>query len=136
MFRMRKRKQTIRDWLIVLASLLDDIAVLALVILVLRYFRVGVTLPLIVVTGLLFVGFVFLMHKAIVPSLHRRVVTGAEGMIGLKGRVVEPVTPFGLVKVAGELWKARTAADNIPAGEDVVITGIHDLILEVRRESR
>ncbi len=134
--KMKKRGQTLRDWLIVLASLADDIAVLVVVILVLRYFRVAITLPVIALIAVLLAGFVFLMHKAIVPSLHRRKVTGAEGMVGREGRVAEPLTPVGTVRVGRELWKARSGGEHIAAGEDVEVTGISDLTLEVRRKSR
>ncbi len=132
----RRIPGTIKDWLIVLLSLLDDAAVLAFVILALRYFRVEITLPVIIVIVLLFVGFVFLMHKAIVPSLHRRKVTGAEGMVGLEGKVVQPLAPVGVIKVGSEYWKAKSIGEDIAAGEDVEVLRISDLTLEVRRKGK
>ncbi len=132
---MKKKRQTLRDWLIVLLSLLDDAIVLAAVILALWYFRVAITLPVLVTIAVLFIGFVFLMHKAIVTSLHQKKVSGAEGMVGLEGRVMQPLTPVGTVRVGSELWTARSPGEHISTGEAIEITGIKDLMLEVRRKS-
>ncbi len=130
----KRTKGIIKDWLIILASLLDDAAVLALVILALWCFKVEITLPAIIVIALLFIGFVFIMHKAVIPSLHRKKVTGAEGMVGLEGTVVEALAPVGIIRVKGECWKAKSVSGNIAAGEDVEILGIKGLTLEVRRK--
>ncbi len=127
---------TIRDWLIVLVSLLDDAAVLAVVFFALWFFKVEITLPLIIVVALLFAGFVFLMHKAIMPSLHRKKVSGAEGMVGLEGKVVQPLAPYGVIKIGSEYWKAKSVGEDIAAGEDVEVVGISGLTLKVRRKGR
>src|SRR4030042_780499 len=73
-------------WLMVIFSLLDEAIVLVLVVLGLWYFDVKISWPLGLVVGLLMVAFVFVVHKAIIPSLLRRKLTGREGMIGLTGR--------------------------------------------------
>lgn len=130
----KRLKGTIRDWLIVLASLLDDAAVLAFVILALRFFKVEITLPIIIVIALLLIGFVFLMHRAIIPSLHSKKATGAEGMIGLEAKVIEALTPVGIIKVKGEYWTAKSVGGNIAVGEHVEVLGVKDLTLEVRRK--
>ncbi len=132
----RIKLETIRDWLIVLASLADDAAVLAVVLLALWFFKVEITLPMIIVIALLLVGFIFLIHKAIIPSLHRKKTTGAEGMVGLEGRVVQPLIPEGVVRTGGECWKAQSVGENIAAGEDVEVMGISGLTLKVRRKAR
>jgi membrane-bound ClpP family serine protease len=123
-----------KAWLIVLASLLDDAAVLVLIFLGLWFFHVEITWTIIVVVGVVIVAFVFIMHKAVVPSLRRKKVTGAEGMIGLKGKVVKSLTPYGTVKVRGEYWQAKSLSGDIEAGEYVEIMGIEGLNLEVKRK--
>ena len=55
-------------------------------------------------------------------------------MIGLKGEVVEPLAPVGVIKVKGEYWKAKSVDEGIAAGEGVEISGINGLTLEVRRK--
>jgi membrane-bound ClpP family serine protease len=124
----------LKAWLIVVASLLDDAAVLVLIFLGLRFFHVEITWPIILVVALVVVVFFFIMHRAVVPSLRRRKVTSAEGMIGLTGEVMEPLKPEGTVKIKGEYWKARSVEGDIGAGDAVEVMGIDGLNLEVRRK--
>lgn len=132
----KRRKGTLRDWLIVLVLLLDDAAALVLVLLVLWFFRVAIPLWAMVVIGVLLGTFVFILHRAVIPSLHRKKVTGSEGMLGLKGEVVEPLTPVGVIRVEGEYWKARSVDGNIAVGEDVEVVELKGLTLKVKRKSQ
>jgi membrane-bound ClpP family serine protease len=125
----------LKAWLIVVASLLDDAAVLTLVFLGLWFFHVEITWTIILVVALAVVAFFFIMHKAVVPSLRRRKVTSAEGMIGMTGEVMEPLKPEGTVKIKGEYWNARSVEGDIGAGDAVEVTGIEGLNLEVRRKA-
>jgi membrane protein implicated in regulation of membrane protease activity len=64
-------------------------------------------------------------------SRRRRSVSGAEALIGQKAVVSTPTQ----VRVAGELWEARSDEDLLP-GEEVEVTGIDGLTLRVSRPSR
>jgi len=64
-------------------------------------------------------------------SRRRRSVSGAEALIGQKAVVSTPTQ----VRVAGELWEARSNDDLLP-GEEVEVTGIDGLTLRVSRPSR
>lgn len=59
-----------------------------------------------------------------------RVTTGAEGLVGERGEVVESVDPTGRVRVRGELWNARSS-EPLGAGRLVRVTGVDGLTLEV-----
>ena len=131
----KSEMSTLRAWLIVLASLIDDAVVLALVFLSLWLFHIKITWLLLLVIGLATVGFIFVMHRAVIPTIRRRKVTGSEGMIGMTGQVTEPLSPSGTVKVKDEYWKATSADGNIEAGELVEVTGINGLKLEVKKKS-
>jgi membrane-bound serine protease (ClpP class) len=62
----------------------------------------------------------------------RRSITGAEGIIGERGRAVTDVTTEGgQVRLRGQLWKARSG-ELIPAGTRVEVLTTNDLVLEVR----
>ena len=126
-------KRTLGDYLKVLVLLLDEAAALVVIILVLRFFKVQIPLPITIFIGLLIGALVFIIHKSVIPSFHRRVVTGPEGMIGEKGRVVEPLTPVGVVIVQGEHWKAKAVDGNIEADEDIEVVGLERLTLQVKR---
>jgi membrane-bound serine protease (ClpP class) len=63
-------------------------------------------------------------------SRRRRAVTGAEALVGATAVVVTPCRPLGQVRVAGELWAARSAAGADP-GDEVVVRGLDGLTLLV-----
>ncbi len=66
-------------------------------------------------------------------SRRRRAVTGAEGLIGRRARVVDPCRPEGRVRVHGELWNAR--CDSFAeVGESVRVLSVDDLTLHVEPE--
>ena len=129
-------KRKIKDWLIVLVLLLDEAAAVALVLLVLWFFKISIPLWVAIVAALLLGVFIFITHKVIIPSFHRKRVTGSEGMIGIEGEVVEPLTPIGVVRVEGEYWKAKSVAEDIPAGENVEVLGLNKLVLVVKRKEQ
>jgi membrane-bound ClpP family serine protease len=127
---------TLKAWLIVLASLIDDALVLAVIFIALWLFHVEITWPLIVIIAAVMVVFVVIMHKAVVPTIKRRKVSGAEGMIGMLGKVTETLKPGGTVIIKGEHWKAKAIKGSIEVGEDVEVVSINGLNLEVRKKKR
>ena len=129
-------RRAVKDWLIILVLLLDDAAALGLVLLVLWVLGIQIPLPVTIVVALLLGTFVFILHKAVIPTLHLRKTTGSEGMIGLRGEVLEPLAPVGVIKVGGERWKAKSAGENIAAGEEVEVVGLSGLTLLVKLKDR
>ncbi len=129
-------KSTIKDWLIVLASLLDDVAVALLILVVLWFLKIPISLPIIIFLVLFLVAFAFIMHRAVIPALHRRKVSGSEGMIGLKGTVIEPLAPVGVIKVGDEYWTAKSVGESIAVGEEVEILGLDGLTLRVKPKAQ
>ena len=128
--------RSIKDWLIVGLLLLDEVAALVLVLLALWFFKIRVPFAVVIVIALLLGTFAFITHKVIIPSFHKRKVTGSEGMMGLVGEVIEPLAPVGVVRVEGELWKAKSVDEDISAGEDVEILRLEKLTLEVKRKDK
>jgi membrane-bound serine protease (ClpP class) len=126
----------LKAWLLVLASLADDAAVLVLIFLGLWYFHVKITWPLILLLAVFMAAFVFIMHKAIVPSLRRRKINGAEGMIGAIGKVTEALKPVGTVIIKGEYWQAKSLSGDIEVGGTVEVEKIEGLHLEVRKKEK
>lgn len=133
---MAKKRDTsgLKAWLLALASLIDDVALLVLLFLVLKIFHVKINWPIILVVVVFVVAFFFIMHKAVVPGLRRRKVTGAEGMIGMTGKVTQTLQPHGMIKIKDEYWKAKSLEDKIITGEEVEVVGISGLVLEVKRK--
>ena len=128
--------RTIKGWLLILVLLLDDAAALVLVFLVLWFLGIKISLPIMIVIALLLGTFIFITHKVIIPSFHKKKVTGSEGMIGLEGEVIEPLMPVGVIRVGDEYWKARAVGESIAVGEEVEILGLDRLMLMVKRKDQ
>ena len=63
--------------------------------------------------------------------VNREEHTPSSAMIGCAGKATTPIDPEGVVRIRGELWKARSSSGIIDKGEDIVIVGIEGLILSV-----
>jgi len=129
-------KRTVKDWLIILVLLLDEAVAVALVLLVLWALGIKIPLWVIIVIVLLLGTFIFITHKVIIPSFHKKKVTGSEGMVGLEGEVIEPLTPVGVIRIRGEYWKAKSVGEDIAVGEEVEILGVNRLTLEVKHKNQ
>ncbi len=125
-------KRAVTDWGKVLILLLDEAVIVAGIIFALWFFKIKIPLPITIAIAMIGGIFVFIIHVAVISSFHRKQVTGREGMTGLQGRVVEPLTPFGTVIVNGEYWKAKSVGGNIAAGGEVEILEVNGLTLMVK----
>jgi membrane protein implicated in regulation of membrane protease activity len=63
-------------------------------------------------------------------SRRRRAVTGAEALVGQKAVVASPLRPVGQVRVAGELWAARSES-GADVGDEVIVRTVDGLTLLV-----
>ncbi|NPA32658.1 MAG: nodulation protein NfeD [Aquificae bacterium] len=81
-----------------------------------------------VLSALFFLGVGYLGMKA----QRRKKLTGAEGMLGLEGEVIDDFkNGKGKVLVRGEIWNARSEKD-LKRGQRVLVVGIRGLELIVR----
>jgi membrane-bound ClpP family serine protease len=126
---------TLKAWLLVLASLIDDAVVLGLIFLGLWAFHIKITLAVILTMAAVMAVFIVIMHKAVIPALKRRKVTGAEGMIGAIGTVTAALDPVGMVDIGGEHWKASGVNGKIGTGVEVEVVAITGLKLVVKEIS-
>ena len=83
-------------------------------------------------TGLFFA---FVVTKA-VGAQRRRVVTGAEGLIGLLAEARTDLNPQGMVYVRGELWSAVTSGPAVKKGEYVKVLAKQGFRLLVEKAER
>jgi len=89
---------------------------------------VGLIAGMGITLGLLFTLFALLIAK----SLRSKVTTGREGLIGLDVEIAEDLTPEGMVKCHGEIWKARTTGETLRKGSPAVVTSIDGITLIVK----
>ena len=125
----------LKAWLLALASLLDDILLLVILFLVLKLLHVKITWEIILAVIAVIIAFFLIVHKAIVPAIRRRKVTGAEALIGETGVVTQMLKPHGMIKIKDEYWNAKSMAGTIDVGEIVEVLGISGLGLEVKKKN-
>jgi membrane-bound serine protease (ClpP class) len=92
---------------------------------------VRVELPVVLGGTAITLGFFLVVIAAGLRARRRPVTTGAAGLVGQRGIVVERLAPAGRVRVAGEVWNATTDGV-IELGALVVIVELKGLSLRVR----
>lgn len=93
-----------------------------------------VSVPVVVVTGLLIGGFFVFVTDRVVKAGREPVRTGYEELIGRVAEVRSPLAPSGQVWVDGALWGARLADGDgrTAAGDRVRVEAVDGLTLLVR----
>jgi membrane-bound serine protease (ClpP class) len=86
-----------------------------------------VLIPTVIFTFLFFVFIIGLGLKA----QRRKATTGAEGLVGESGTVIQRLAPDGRVRIHGEIWFARTDSPPLETGMDVTVTAVNNLLLTV-----
>ena len=88
-------------------------------------------IPMVVMTGSVAVA-MFSGMPSMVRTRFSTPTIGREWMIGERGEVVEDVSPDGVVRIRGALWRARAnRATPVTAGDEVRVAEIDGLWLEV-----
>jgi len=88
-------------------------------------FETALPMYLIVVGGSLFIYF------KIFKALRQHILTGAEGIVGKKALVIKDIDPEGKIRIASEIWNAKTNGAPIQKGEYVRICRVKKLMLLV-----
>ena len=84
------------------------------------------------VTALTLLFFFFAISLGI-KAQRRKPVTGPQGLINEIGEAMTDVGSGGLVRVHGEIWKAESRDENILKGSKIIVTGILNLNLTIRK---
>jgi membrane protein implicated in regulation of membrane protease activity len=60
--------------------------------------------------------------------------TNIDAIIGKSGQVIRPISAseIGLVKIGSEEWRA-SAVEDIPEGDEIVVTGLSGITLQVKK---
>ncbi|MBF0441399.1 MAG: nodulation protein NfeD [Oligoflexales bacterium] len=92
------------------------------------------SLSVILPGALTIAGFGALIGYLVLRSARSKVVSGVEGMVGLKGHVLNDFeNGTGKVRITGEIWKARADGGSaLRKGDQIVVSGINGLELSVK----
>lgn len=124
-----------RNLLVFLASLLDEVIILALLFWSLNRLGVSLPLPAIALILLALGVYAIITYRLIIKAINKKQVIGLSDMVGMEGEVVRALEPQGTVRIAGELWQAVSETGTIAAGQKIIITARDSLKLTVRRKT-
>ncbi len=112
----------------------DEIVVAVVLLVVLPAAGIGVPPPITgLILGVLLIKDILIASYVLGGGLEKKPSTGTEALIGRKARVVEDLTPEGIVKLDGELWRAECVNGIAKAGETVRVVKVGGTKLLVER---
>jgi membrane-bound ClpP family serine protease len=122
-----------RIMLTILATLLEEIALVIFVLLGLPMLGVEVPLGALIAMMAGIATYGVISYRMGSRTLLKKPLAGFSDMAGIRGRVVKTLDPKGTVKIGGELWSARSTGQEIDKDSDVVVVKRSGLQLIVRR---
>ena len=120
-----------RIMLTILATLLEEIALVVFIFLGLPMLGVEVPLGGLIAMMAGIVTYGVISYRLGSRALRKKPVAGLSDMVGSRGEVVKTLAPGGTVRIGSELWDARTIGQEIEEGEGVVVVRRDGLKLTV-----
>jgi membrane-bound serine protease (ClpP class) len=117
----------------IVTTALEEAAIAVIVLWGLPKLGVNLSLAVLVVIMLAWLGFAVFTYRMGSRALRKKPEGGLSSMLGMRGEVVKRLDPEGMVRIKGELWKAKSAGRKIEAGEVVTVVGQEGLRLVVRK---
>lgn len=115
----------------IISTLLEETAI----VVILRWGlpELGVRIPLLGLIALMlaWAGYSVATYRMGSRALKKKPVTALPDMVGSQGVVVSPLASEGLVKIKGELWRARSESGEMKSGVEVIVVRQNGLKLVV-----
>jgi len=118
--------------LAILSTLLEETALVAIVLVGLPELGIKIPIAGLIALMLAWAAISVITYRAGSRALQRKPVVGLPAMVGGKGKVVHPLDPEGLIRIGGELWRARSVKDKIAVGDEVIVVAQEGSKLIVR----
>ncbi|MBA7481153.1 hypothetical protein ES707_16623 [subsurface metagenome] len=99
--------------------------------------KLGIQIPLwiLIIVMLAWGAYTVITYRMGSRALRRKPVHGLTAMLGSEGKVVSPLAPEGMVRIKGELWRAKSASGRMDTGEAITVVRQDGLKLIVRKRS-
>ena len=99
--------------------------------------KLGIHIPLwvLIIVMMAWAAYTVTTYRMGSRALRRKPVHGLTAMLGSEGKIVSSLVPEGLVRIKGELWKAKSASGSMDTGEKVIVVGQDGLELTVRKRN-
>ncbi len=120
--------------LAIITNLLDEAIIVAAIIFGLP--RLGINIPLwgTILICVAFLIYAYIFYRIGSTILKKKPLPGLSDMVGMEGKAASKLNPDGLIRIEGELWKARSQSGTIESGDSVIVTGQTGLKLLVSRK--
>ncbi|UCG54826.1 MAG: hypothetical protein JSV32_00995, partial [Dehalococcoidia bacterium] len=118
--------------LAVISTIIEEAALAIIVLVGLPELGINLPLAMLIVLMIAWAAIAVFSYRAGSRALKRQPLAGLGPMVGVRGKVVEPLKPEGLIKAAGELWRAKSIDVDIDRGAEIVVIGQDGRILLVR----
>jgi len=105
------------------------------VLLVLPRWDIRIPMWVLILGILAWTAFSIFTYRIGSRALDLKHVVGLHNMISCKGEVVKRLAPEGVVRIRGELWRARSDAGEMNEGTEVIVVGQDRLELIVQEDS-
>lgn len=120
--------------LAIISTLLEETAIVVIVLLGLPRLGIYIPLPGLIALMVLWLAYSVVTYRAGSRALRRKPVINIP-VIGSKGKVVSPLVPEGLIKIKSELWVASSADKKLDVGSEVIVVEQDGLKLVVRKSN-
>ena len=120
----------------IVSTIFEEAALAALVLWGLPMWNIQIPLWGLILALVIWTAFSIFTHRMGSRALMTKHVVGLHNMIGCQGEVVSPLAPEGVVRINGELWRARSDGDEMKVGIEVIVVGQDRLELIVQETGR
>ena len=117
----------------IFSTLLEEAALVAIVLWGLPQLGIRIPLPGLIVLMVAWVAFSVFIYRMGSRALRKKPVAGLLTMVGSRGKAASPLTPDGFVRIKGELWEAKSLSGKISTREEIMVVGQDGLKLIVRK---
>ena len=116
----------------IISSILEETAIVVIVLLGLPRLDVHMPLPVLIALMVAWATFSVFTYQKGSQALRRKPMLSLPDMVGSTGTVVSRLAPNGMVKIKGELWVAELAEGELESGSQVIVVSQDRLKLDVR----
>jgi membrane-bound ClpP family serine protease len=124
---------TTRLIIAIVTTILEEAAIAAIFLWGLPKLDFNLPLFALILIMAAWLGFAVFTYRMGSRALKKKPEIGLSDMVGSRGEVVRSLDPEGMVRIRGELWKARSAGGKIEVGTEITVVGREGLRLIVRR---
>jgi len=119
----------------IISTVLVEVALAAGVLWGLPKLDIHIPLWVLIIAMVAWIAYAVTTYRMGSRALKKRPIAGLIDMLGSEGKAVSSLTPEGMVRINGELWRAKSTSGRVDTGEQVTVVGQDRLKLIVCKRS-